>query len=62
MPLLGGGKKNIGKNINELKQGPTHAATQRKEGKAQADKQSLAIALDKARKSGANIPPPKRKK
>lgn len=43
MPLLEG-KKNIGKNIRELKEsGRPH-------------KQSVAIALDVARKGGAKIP------
>jgi hypothetical protein len=55
MPLLPG-KKNVGKNISELHGGKTHAATQAKSGKAAADRQSIAIALDKARRSGAKIP------
>jgi len=49
MPLLGG-KKNVGKNIRELM-----AAGHPK-------KQSIAIALDVARQSGAKIPKKKRKK
>lgn len=47
MPLLPG-KKNIGHNIKELE----HAPTQR------PHKQIVAIALNKARKSGADIPFP----
>lgn len=49
MPLKGG-KKNIGKNI----------AKEESEGKSK--KQSIAIALNVARKSGVNIPKPKGKK
>ena len=47
MPLLPG-KQNIGKNIK----------TEEAHGKKPA--QAKAIALDVARKSGANIPPPKK--
>jgi hypothetical protein len=47
MPLLPG-KKNIGKNIK----------TEQAAGKPK--KQALAIALDKARRSGAKIPKAKR--
>ncbi len=49
MPLLKG-KKNIGNNIK----------TEEKAGKGK--KQSIAIALNVARKSGAKIPKPKKKK
>jgi hypothetical protein len=49
MPLLKG-KKNIGKNIK----------TEMTHGKPQ--KQAVAIALDVARRSGANIPKKKSKK
>jgi hypothetical protein len=49
MPLLKG-KKNIGKNIK----------TEMAHGKPQ--KQAVAIALDVARRSGANIPKKKSKK
>jgi hypothetical protein len=57
MPVLKGkSKKVIKQNIQELKTGNTHARTQAKKGKKQADKQSIAIALDTARKSGARIP------
>jgi hypothetical protein len=57
MPVKAGtSKATIGSNIEELKTGNTHARTEAKQGKAAADKQSIAIALDKARESGANIP------
>jgi Family of unknown function (DUF6496) len=57
MPVKAGkSKKTISSNIEELQQGKTHARTQAKQGKEAADKQTLAIALDKARKSGAKIP------
>ncbi len=49
MPLLSG-KKNIGKNIKEL------------ESTGRPQKQSIAIALDKARKSGAKVTKPKKKR
>lgn len=55
MPLKPG-KKNVGANIAELHTGKTHARTQAKSGKAAADRQSVAIALDAARRSGAKIP------
>ena len=48
MPLLGG-KKNIGKNIK----------TEEAAGKPR--RQSIAIALDVARRSGAKIPKKKKK-
>lgn len=49
MPLLPG-KSNIGKNIKELEEHGT---------RPRSHKQILAIALSVARKSGADIPPPK---
>jgi hypothetical protein len=49
MPLKKGrSRATVSKNISELHQGKTHAKTQRKFGKARADKQSVAIALKKA--------------
>ena len=45
------GKKNISKNISELHKGKTFAKTAKKFGKAKAQKQSIAIALEQARKS-----------
>lgn len=57
MPVKKGkSKKTISSNIAELHEGKTHARTQAKKGKKAADKQSVAIALDTARKSGAKIP------
>lgn len=54
MPLKGGGAKNIGSNIKELEQ---NVGT-----RPRSHKQIVAIALDVARKSGADIPVPKAKK
>ncbi len=51
MPLKPG-KKNIGKNIEELE----HSKTKR------PHKQIVAIALSEARESGAKIPKPKSKR
>ena len=57
MPVKKGKSKAIvSENIEELQSGKTHAKTESKEGKKAADKQSIAIALDKARESGAKIP------
>jgi hypothetical protein len=61
MPLLKG-KKNIGKNISELHSGKTYAATMKKFGKSKADKQSVAIAMSEARKTGAKAIVKHRKK
>lgn len=52
MPLKkGSSKKTISKNISELHSGKTYSKTKKKFGKKKADKQSIAIALEKARKS-----------
>jgi hypothetical protein len=51
VPLLPG-KANIGKNITELEQHGT---------RPRSHQQILAIALSQARKTGANIPPPKKR-
>lgn len=52
MPLKSGkSKKTISKNISELYSGKTYAKTKKKFGKKKADKQSVAIAFSKARKS-----------
>lgn len=54
MPLKrGASKKTVSSNIRELHTGKTYARTEQKFGKAKADKQSVAIALSEARKSGA---------
>jgi hypothetical protein len=50
MPLLPG-KENIGRNIKELEE---HGSRPRPR------KQRVAIALDVARRSGANVPPKKK--
>lgn len=56
MPLKkGSSQKTVSKNISELHKGKTYAKTMRKFGKAKADKQAVAIALEEARKyKGAN--------
>lgn len=57
MPLKPGkSDATVSSNIEELHEGQTHATTQAKHGKAAADKQSIAIALDQARKSGRTRP------
>lgn len=51
MPLKkGSSQKTISKNVSELHQGKTYARTMRKYGKAKANKQAVAIALEEARK------------
>ena len=53
MPLAKGqSKETISQNISELHSGATHARTAQRFGKQRADKQSVAIALSEARKSG----------
>ena len=53
MPLTKGkSRKTISNNIRELHTGQTFAKTKAKEGKAKANKQAVAIALDTARRSG----------
>jgi len=50
MPLKGGkSKATVSKNISELHGGKTYAHTKRKFGKKKADRQAVAIALNKAR-------------
>ena len=52
MPLKkGSSNKTVSSNIRELHTGKTHARTQAKSGKKAADRQSVAIALDQARRS-----------
>lgn len=52
MPLkFGKDKKIVSENIKELKGGKTYERTKEKYGKGKADKQSVAIALEKAGKS-----------
>lgn len=60
MPLKkGSSPKTVSKNIRELHTGNTHAKTESKFGKNKADKQSVAIALSEARKSGGKSAPKK---
>ena len=57
MPLKKGtSKKTISKNIEEFHGGETYEHTKAKFGKKKADKQAVAVALSKARESGAKIP------
>ena len=52
MPLKSGSsQKTISSNISELHSGNTFARTKAKFGKAKANKQAIAIAYSKARKS-----------
>lgn len=52
MPLKSGSsQKTISSNIDELHSGKTFARTKVKFGKAKANKQAIAIAYSKARKS-----------
>lgn len=52
MPLKSGSsQKTISSNIEELHSGNTFARTKAKFGKAKANKQAIAIAYSKARKS-----------
>lgn len=51
MPLKkGSSKKVVSENISEFHKGETYAKTARKFGKAKADKQAVAVALDTARR------------
>lgn len=57
MPIKpGASRKVISHNIKELKSGPQYRATVKSHGRATAHKQIVAIALEKARESGAKIP------
>ena len=52
MPLLKGkGQKVISKNIREFHTGRTYAHTKAKFGKATADRQAVAAAMETARRS-----------
>jgi Family of unknown function (DUF6496) len=62
MPIKAGkSRKVISKNIRELKSGPQYKETRKTHGKKVAHKQAVAIALEKAREAGANIPRRKKK-
>ena len=57
MPLTKGkSKKTISKNISEFHKGKTYSKTAKKFGKAKANKQAVAVALNTARKSGSKKP------
>lgn len=57
MPLKKGtSRKTVSKNIEEFHEGDTYERTKAKFGKKKADKQAVAVALNKARESGAKIP------
>lgn len=52
MPLIqSGSKEAVSKNISEFHTGKTYARTAAKFGKAKADKQAIAVALDTARRA-----------
>lgn len=52
MPLKkGSSSKTISSNIKEFHTGKTYGATEAKFGKARADKQAVAVALNEARRS-----------
>ena len=56
MPLLKGkSRKTVSRNIREFHKGKTYAHTEAKFGKKKADKQSVAVALEMARKSKGRI-------
>jgi Family of unknown function (DUF6496) len=57
MPLKPGkSRATISENISEFRAGKTYNRTAKKYGKKKANKQAIAVALSKARASGANIP------
>jgi hypothetical protein len=61
MPLKHGvSRKVISQNIKEFKGGATYAETKKTHGKATAHKQAIAVALEKAREAGADIPKKKK--
>jgi hypothetical protein len=52
MPLKSGkSKKVVSENISEFHKGKTFAKTKKKFGKAKADKQAIAVAINKKDKS-----------
>jgi hypothetical protein len=52
MPLKPGkSQKVVSQNIKEIHSGPQYEKTKREHGKAVADKQAIAIAMDKKRES-----------
>lgn len=56
MPLIAGNKRSvISQNIREFHKGKTFAHTAEKFGKARANAQAVAVALDTARKTGKTM-------
>lgn len=52
MPLKKGtSQATVGANIREFMKGPTYAQTKREHGKRAADKQAIAVAMQKKRES-----------
>jgi len=52
MPLKPGkSKKVVSENISEFHKGETYSKTKKKFGKEKADKQAVAVAMNKKRKS-----------
>lgn len=60
--IPGKSRKVVSENIKELHTGKTHARTQAMLGKKRADKQSIAIALNEARRSVKSKTKPVKKK
>jgi hypothetical protein len=52
----------VGKVMHEYKEGKLKSGPQGKGGKVKSRKQAIAIGLSEARKSGAKVPAPKKKK
>lgn len=58
MPLKKGrSQKVVSQNISEFHTGKTYARTKAKFGKARADKQAIAVALNQKRRSGGKVKP-----
>lgn len=50
VPLKKGSSKKVSENISEFHKGETYQKTAKKFGKAKADKQAVAVALETARR------------